>query len=455
MNMSKRILMLTSTWDGDYTRQIIAGVLDRIGNDDIELHIFNSYDTAMEADYFRKGREIYRLPSPENYDGLIIALSTVESVKYVNDINEEFRSIGKPVVSIDIRAEGAIFCGLDNYRSMYQIVEHMVTIHDCRTFNYLGGPEDNEEAADRFRAFCDCLKAHGIRVENKRVLHRKFWKSDGREAYREWKERGVGMADAVICANDFMALGYTEEALADGISIPDYIKVTGFDNIDEAQRYFPSITSVNRNRKALGYESMDALLEAMNGNSEFDTRFVEGYISYNESCGCDLTRDLRNDYNYLIDRTKKALETELRHSYSRQILFKCTTMDDYGGALERIREMIDLGDLAVCLNKSFFDGELDKEQSGFDDEMYLYHGHDKKIIDRRQQLYPEEWRKDGNVFLYASLRSSTKTFGYVVMPYRSDFFEKIKHRTFVESLALSLHNIDLRLVIDKNKEKEQ
>ena len=188
--MSKRILMLTSTWDGDYTRQIIAGVLDRIGNDDIEVHIFNSYDTAMEADFFRKGREIYDLPSPENYDGLIIALSTVESVKYVNRINEEFRKINKPVVSIDIHAEGAIFCGLDNYRSMYQIVEHMVTIHDCRTFNYLGGPEDNEEAAQRYKAFCDCLESHGIRVEKKRVLHRKFWKSDGRDAYREWKERG-------------------------------------------------------------------------------------------------------------------------------------------------------------------------------------------------------------------------------------------------------------------------
>ena len=67
---------------------------------------------------------------------------------------------------------------------------------------------------------------------------------------------------------------------------------------------------------------------------------------------------------------------------------------------------------------------------------------------------PDEWRKEGRVFLFASLRSSVKTFGYVVMPYRADFFEKIKHRTFVESLALSLHNIDLRHVIEKYKEKE-
>ncbi len=447
--MTKRILVLTSTWDGDYNKAIIAGILDRIGDEDIELHIFNSYDTAMEADYFRKGREIYQLPTPDCYDGMIIALSTLESIKYVNDLNARFHSHDKPVVSIDTKAENTIFCGLDNYRSMYQIVDHMVTIHDCRTFNYLGGPEDNDEAADRYRAFCDCLEAHGIRVEKKRVLHRKFWKSDGREAYREWKERGVGMADAVICANDFMALGYVEAATADGISIPDYVKVTGFDNIDEAQRFFPSITSVNRNRKALGYESMDALLEAIDGNTEYDTRFVEGFINYNESCGCDLTRDLRIDYNNIIDRTKKELETGLRHSYSRQILFKCRSMDDYKDALGRCNELLELGDMAVCLNRFFFEGKPDTEHDGFDDEMYMFFEGEKKLIRRSEQLFPDSWNKKNGVYIFASLRNSIQTFGYVVMPYRSDFFERLKHRTFIESLALSLHNISLRISMEK------
>ena len=447
--MSKKILLLTSTWDGDYSRAIIAGILDRIGDDDIELHIFNSYDTAMEADYFRKGREVYQLPLPENYDGMIIALSTMETVKYVNDLNAMFHNAKKPVVSVDVHAENSIFCGLDNYRSMYQIVEHMVTIHDCRIVNYLGGPEDNEEAAERFRAFCDCLKSHGIKVENKRVLHKKFWKSDGREAYNEWKERGVGMADAVICANDFMALGYIEAAMADGITVPDYIKVTGFDNIDEAQRYFPSITSVNRNRKALGYESMDALLEAIEGNTEFDTRFVEGYIAYNESCGCDLTRDLRNDYNEIIGRTRKELETVLRHSYSRQVLFKCRSMEDYASALNRCVEMLNTTDVAISLNASFFDGDPDREQEGFDDDMYLFYKEDKIRFHRKDMMYPDSWKGNNKTFIFASLRSSIQTFGYAVMPYGDDLFYRLKHRIFMESLAMSLQNINLRLSVEK------
>ena len=447
--MSKHILMLTSTWDSNYTKAIIAGILDRIGDDDIELHICNSNDAGMETDYFRKGREIYQLPVYERYDGLILALSSLGSSKFVNEISERFHSYNKPVVGIDTHADNAIFCGLDNYRSMYQLVEHMVTIHDCRIFNYLGGPEDNDENRERYRAFCDCLASHGINVSKKRVLNKRFWKTDGRNAYNEWKEMGVNMADAIICANDYMALGYVEEASKDGITVPDYIKVTGFDNLEEAQQYSPSITSVNRNWKLLGFESMDALMEAMDGNTEFDTRFVEGYVNYNESCGCDLTRDIRGDYNIILEKTKKELDVALRNSYARQLLFKCRTIGDYSKALKECTGMLNIGDVAICLNSSFFESDPDTSVTGYDEKMTLYCSEGELEADRHTRLYPPEWREDHKTFLFSPLRNSIQTFGYIVMPYRSDFFERLKHRTFIETLSLSLDNLNKKLAIDK------
>ncbi|MBQ6129097.1 MAG: substrate-binding domain-containing protein, partial [Lachnospiraceae bacterium] len=318
--MTKRILMLTSTWDSDYSKAIVAGIIDRIGDDDIKLHIFNAYDD-MEYEFYRKAREIYSLSDPSNFDGLLLALPTVAAVDYISSITERFHEYNKPIVGIDTHAENAIFCGLDNYRSMYQLVDHMITIHDCRNLNYLGGPEDHKENMERFSAFCDCLKDHGLRIQNKRVLHKRYRRNNGIDAYNEWKELGVNMADAVICANDFMALGYVEAAVKDGMMIPDYMKVTGFDNIIEGQTYSPSITSINRNWKSLGYESMDALIEAMNNETEFDTRFVEGSIAFNESCGCSLMRDIRSDYNELIGRVKSENEVARRQGYVRQLLF--------------------------------------------------------------------------------------------------------------------------------------
>lgn len=137
------------------------------------------------------------------------------------------------------------------------------------------------------------------------------------------------MADAVICANDYMALGYVDEAEKDGINVPDYIKVTGFDDIDDARTYSPSITTVDRNWKQLGFDSMDALIEAFNGNTEFDTHFVEGYVCYNESCGCDLTRDIRADYINMLRKSKTDMGNMTIHTNLRQILLSSTTMDDF------------------------------------------------------------------------------------------------------------------------------
>ena len=453
--MLKRILALTSTWDSEYSKATIAGILERIGDEDIVLHILNSYDNLIESDYFQKGREIYFLPDPDMYDGLIIALSTVETLNYVSRITSRFNKYNKPVVCIDIHADNAMFCGLDNYRSMYQLVEHMVSIHDCRTLNYLGGPEENEENRERFRAFSDCLSAHGIKVEKRRVLHKRFWKTDGEEAYYEWKERGVNMADAVICANDFMALGFIEAAERDGVTVPDYMKVTGFDNIEEAQKCSPSVTSVNRNHKQLGYEAMDMLLEALGGNTEYDTRFIQGYICYNESCGCDLTRDIRNDYNELVSANSKQIATISRQSYCRQILNKCHGAEDYKKALTECRKLLGTPEIAISINRSFFDGDVDSDKSGFDENMILYYVDGEEEINTKKQLYPAKWREKYRTFVFASLRNNNQTYGYMVMPYDSDFFTRQKHKQFVESLSMSLESVNHRITIDKLKEERK
>ena len=451
MKLPGKVLMLTRTWDSEYSNAIIAGIRERIGDDDIQLHIFNAYDDLTESNFYQKGREIYFLPDPEQYDGLILAMSTIQSVKYVGDITERFHKYNKPIVAIDTKADNAIFCGLDNYRSMYQLVNHMVNIHDCRTFNYLGGPEDNEEVMERFRAFKECLEAHGIGIEKKRVLHKNFLKTGGREAYKEWKKWGVNMADAVICANDYMALGYVDEAEKDGINVPDYIKVTGFDDIDDARTYSPSITTVDRNWKQLGFDSMDALIEALNGNTEFDTHFVEGYVCYNESCGCDLTRDIRADYINMLRKSKTDMGNMTIHTNLRQILLSSTTMDDFQKALKRCIEKLDIDDVAICLNETFFEGDVDREKTGYDDNISMFSGNGRTDIKKGVPLYPTDWEKEHKILIFSSLRNNVQTYGYSVIPYKSEFLSRIRHRLFVETMSLSLEKINQRIAIDRSR----
>ena len=128
-------------------------------------------------------------------------------------------------------------------------------------------------------------------------------------------------------------------------------------------------------------------------------------------------------------------------------------MEDFMKALANCKERLEISDVAVCLNKSFFDGDPYTDIDRYDEDMILYTDDGKEDINRFKRLYPSRWKKDNKVFLFASLRNDNQTYGYMVMPYEPDFFSRIRHRAFVESLSLGLENISHNIAISKLKEK--
>ena len=446
--MHKKILMLVSTWDNEYSKAIIAGIAERMADEDISLEIFNAYDDVEEIYFDKKDREIYTLPQIEQYDGLVLTFNSVVSTQFTDIIADVFADLGKPVVSVDHHTNNAVFCGLNNYDSAYEIVNHMIEVHGCRTLNYLGGPVDHEENSERFRAYCDCLSAHGIEVEDQRILQKQFLRSDGTAAYSEFKAIGLHTPDAVICANDYMALGYADAAIADGLKVPEDVKITGFDNVVMAGQYIPSITTMDRDLKKLGFNALDTLLAKMEGREERKTILTKGRLCFNESCGCKTSRDLRDEYANLISKTNRTGNIFIKQGFCRNILCSSLNIPELQKNLTRTRELGGVDRIAICLNKSFFDSEYELDRTGYEDEMNMYTPDSCDTIKISERLYPEEWNKDERIFLFTSLHFGNQTFGYSVIPYRADFFSRSQHRTYMESLSLTLENICQRISLD-------
>jgi DNA-binding LacI/PurR family transcriptional regulator len=65
---------------------------------------------------------------------------------------------------------------------------------------------------------------------------------------------------AIVCVNDFMAVGALREIRDRGLRVPEDISVTGFDNIKLAQFCYPALTSVHIPRDQIGQIVCDALL---------------------------------------------------------------------------------------------------------------------------------------------------------------------------------------------------
>jgi DNA-binding LacI/PurR family transcriptional regulator len=65
---------------------------------------------------------------------------------------------------------------------------------------------------------------------------------------------------AVICVNDFMALGVMKELREQGFSLPGDVSVTGYDNISLSEFAHPPLTTVNIPREKIGHMAFAALV---------------------------------------------------------------------------------------------------------------------------------------------------------------------------------------------------
>ena len=80
----------------------------------------------------------------------------------------------------------------------------------------------------------------------------------GRRAARRLLETGFSPT-AIVCVNDFMALGVLRELHDQGLSVPGDVSVTGFDNINLSEFTFPPLTTVNVPRELIGQTIFEAL----------------------------------------------------------------------------------------------------------------------------------------------------------------------------------------------------
>jgi LacI family transcriptional regulator len=120
-----------------------------------------------------------------------------------------------------------------------------------RSFAFVNGPLDTRPGAMRERGFFRAVRELGVSDEHAaQVLAAEFTVEAGRAAiaplFERWhRQRRHERVDAVVAANDLIALGVIVAAAAAGLRVPEDVAVTGIDDIDFAAMYSPSLTSVS------------------------------------------------------------------------------------------------------------------------------------------------------------------------------------------------------------------
>lgn len=135
-----------------------------------------------------------------------------------------------------------------------------------REFFYLGGSLKTNTFRDRLAGFRSALARRGITLDDDHVIETSMDQDGGYTAMAHVLARAQG-ADgiAVFAATDWMAGGVTRFANEHGLRVPAQIGIVGYSDLELASHFFPSVTSIRVDRRALGYLAARTLTDMITG----------------------------------------------------------------------------------------------------------------------------------------------------------------------------------------------
>jgi LacI family transcriptional regulator len=191
-------------------------------------------------------------------DGIVMSVPEVGSS--ISRIAGVLADSPAPIVFVRA-AELPGYSGLliDNADGIGQAVDHLVSLGRSR-IAHIAGPDGWREATARLRGWRDGLGRHGLDAPDARRAFGDWTAESGARAMRSILDEDPDV-DAVVAANDHMALGAMRVLEHTGRVVPDDVAVTGFDNSAEAAWGAPSLTSVDQPLEALGRAAVRTVLE--------------------------------------------------------------------------------------------------------------------------------------------------------------------------------------------------
>src|SRR5450432_1429212 len=189
---------------------------------------------------------IYRLATPRNMDALCLLTSLLMSYVDIPRMMTFCDQYAVPKISLGVELPAIPSILVDNKTGMRALVRHLIEVHGIRRIAFVRGPEHNPEAEERLQAYLSVLVEHHITFDPQLIVEGRFQPEDGKETISILLDQRQVEPDAIVAANDSMAIGALHELQRRHISVPDQIAVVGFDDIEDAPSTVPTLTTVRQ-----------------------------------------------------------------------------------------------------------------------------------------------------------------------------------------------------------------
>ncbi|WP_295155574.1 GGDEF domain-containing protein [uncultured Ruminococcus sp.] len=466
MDRPTELAVITAGINEEYQRGVLEGINEYARANEINISCFSAFSGVISDRGFDVGENnIYSLINYKMFDGVILMINTIADVDIKNKLVTNIKASSLPAVVFDCDDYPQFLnVTIDNKKAMSELVRHIIEVHGAKDICFISGPRSNPEANERFTAYCEVLESEGIGVNEKNVYFGDFRGECGKYAVRKLLANGRDLPDAIVCANDAMALFAIRELESRGVKVPEDVIVTGFDNTYNARQHFPALTTVNRPLSEAGQAACDMIMNAISGKSWEKTRRLEAGPVFSESCGCvnpeiaEINMFRRNAFNVMSRNL----------SYVRLLNILTSDLDEADTVEECMRIIankaneLDCERICICLCDDWLSSYSVKNENS------LIHGYTPtmsapliwnkgEVIDvkcfRSSNMDPRNYTTGGNISYYLPLHFRERCLGYIIIS-NGDFpTNSMVCHTLVMTISQSLENIrriiNLNCVIDE------
>lgn len=465
--MKKKIAMFATGWSGQIQYQYLSGLQAGLEQDSVDIYLFLSHAVFGASERETQGElNIYELPHMEDFDAAIIFANSLDFPKLLEKLNDRCNKAGIPVIYTGKEEKDFYFVGSDNYPGARDLAEHLISVHNVKKVWFIAGSPDNMDSNIRIRAVKDVLTSHDLELEDKDIIYTNWSPYIGYTTVLNRLDAGEALPDAIVCANDTLAMVLSSALLKRGIRVPEDLILTGFDNEFLAQIYDPSISSVDQRFDNIGRKCADMLHGLFNGLPVERVQKVACQFVPSESCGCCTAKDFNairrrvgrdkfDDQIYtsnfdiklssieriiLQGKDYSSLAENLKHLHSNSA--------DYEGSTFHIA-------MDPLVEKTIQDQSRPLRKEGYPEYMDLVYSKDRDCVSGSaefptRELVPRIAGDSSNrFFVFLPLHESEFSTGYMVF---GDDMEKIKNsqllRRYAERLNIIFSRFYQRLRLD-------
>ncbi len=286
--MRKRIGVYMGEATATYAKVALASIYQRAKELNYDVFVLASYGSYGNDIMYTQGEiSSVELAVFDSLDGIIVCDDTFDIAGMSGILEERLKKYAKcPVVYLRAGKQGFYSVVIDDVKAMEDITKHFVYEHGFRDICFMKGKAEAPDAQARYKGFLNVMKEAGIEVTEHMVFNGNFWRDKGKEAVDWFMEGRSTYPQAIICSNDYMAFSVCEELKKRGVSIPEQVCVSGYDNTVEARQNIPSLTTINVPFNKMAQKAVDMIDNLVNHREQPMEEKIQTELVFGRSCGC-------------------------------------------------------------------------------------------------------------------------------------------------------------------------